>query len=910
MDAETWRRARALFDDLADLPPAQWAQRLDALNLDAALRAEVLALLEADRVEMLHTAVENQAPQMLADLADADRDAQHQGLAGQRVGAFRLLREIGRGGMGTVWLAERIEGGFVQNVAVKLIRPGWDAEEVLTRFRAERQILAGLTHPNIARLIDGGVTGDGRPWLALEYVDGVDLRQYCDRGHRDLVQRMSLFLTVCDAVSHAHARLVVHRDLKPSNLLVTDAGEVKLLDFGIAKLIDANAAPISATRVFTPEYAAPEQVRGETVTTAVDVYALGLLLYELLTGRRPYKVNNSTPAAYERAILDQEPTRPSLAVTRDGDAADAQAIAAQRDLTPQRLRRELRGDLDAIVLKALRKDPAQRYASVADLAADVINHLRQRPVSARRGNWRYHAGRFLRRHALAVGFAAAAALALVIGLGTALWQGHQARIQRDAARHSLVFMTTLFHNADPGLKKRADLSVRDLLDEGVRAIRYAFGNENTTRAELLLAMSDAYLGLDVPDPARPLVDEAGRLAEQDGDALLRAQVLEMRCRLLLSDNHAEACLPLLDRIEAMLDSRDARHVETIVHAIDARSHALAAQNRHAEIVAQSERALALLTHAPEHRRQREEIIGTLSYSLVKLNRSREAEAVLRDLLTELRGGGDVPPRIVADTLDNLGAALMAQSRNDEALALQRESLGLMEGLYGQDSPVITVKIDNLGVALYAAGKLAEARPVIERAVALNRSGGEARARGLNNALGNLGALTLQLHDDDASRRYLDEAIALSERLAMPLDSGRSLRWRGILSLAQGRYADARGDLQHSLDLLLPLYPSGHVIPLRGRNMLLATAFAEHGPAAHTPTNCSEAALIDRTFAASAEATKADAKLAHLLGQLCATPTTDTQTRSDAFAAIDAGLPGDDYRRRVVQRIIAAWSPAP
>ncbi|MEO8672979.1 MAG: serine/threonine-protein kinase [Tahibacter sp.] len=716
MDAETWRRARALFDDLADLPPAQWAQRLDALNLDAALRAEVLALLEADRVEMLHTAVENQAPQMLADLADADRDAQHQGLAGQRVGAFRLLREIGRGGMGTVWLAERIEGGFVQNVAVKLIRPGWDAEEVLTRFRAERQILAGLTHPNIARLIDGGVTGDGRPWLALEYVDGVDLRQYCDRGHRDLVQRMSLFLTVCDAVSHAHARLVVHRDLKPSNLLVTDAGEVKLLDFGIAKLIDANAAPISATRVFTPEYAAPEQVRGETVTTAVDVYALGLLLYELLTGRRPYKVNNSTPAAYERAILDQEPTRPSLAVTRDGDAADAQAIAAQRDLTPQRLRRELRGDLDAIVLKALRKDPAQRYASVADLAADVINHLRQRPVSARRGNWRYHAGRFLRRHAVASAFALMAFAALAIGLVIALVQTNEARRQRDIAvaevaksDAALDFMGRLFQSADPEAARGADLSARDLLSQGVDRMRDALKDQPGARATLLSAIGQAHRGLGMYSESLPLLEEASRLAGDSGDLRTHERAELQRAEALHGLTRFRDELGLLDRLaepadpgtaEARLRRASIEHRRGL--ALQALGDLVAAGIAYDRCLATRQALLG-----EDHRLTQEIALSEISLATL---RDREADVLplARATLAAVRRSTTERDPHRANTLGTLAMLLTNLNMLDEAETLRREEFALVQQVFGAEHPRSMVAENDLASVLYARHNYPEA----------------------------------------------------------------------------------------------------------------------------------------------------------------------------------------------------------
>ncbi|WP_257386878.1 serine/threonine-protein kinase, partial [Tahibacter caeni] len=418
MDAQRWRLVRDLFETVVDLDPQDWeAQLLRHAPDDAALRVEVLGLLHADAAATRATGMLEQAPDIVAGLAQ-ELTGRHGPAAsgactGERLGPFALVREIGRGGMGAVWLAERADGEFAQQVAIKLIRGGWDAAEAQARFRAERQILASLQHPHIAHLVDGGVGADGRPWLALDYVDGVDLHSWCDARQLDLRQRLDLFLNVCDAVAHAHQHLVVHRDLKPSNILVRRDGVVKLLDFGIAKLLDPQSASISTMRLFTPEYAAPEQVRGELVTTAVDIYALGLLLYELLSGQRPYKVDRPTPAAYERAILDQEPTRPSLSLTRD--AAQADAVAANRHLTPQRLRRELRGDLDAIVLKALRKQPQQRYASVGELVADVRRYLQRQPVAARRGNWRYRTARFLQRHAAATALGAVAVLALAAG---------------------------------------------------------------------------------------------------------------------------------------------------------------------------------------------------------------------------------------------------------------------------------------------------------------------------------------------------------------------------------------------------------------------------------------------------------------------------------------------------------------
>ncbi|MEO5625449.1 MAG: serine/threonine-protein kinase, partial [Dokdonella sp.] len=426
MTPEQWTLARALFEAALERPPADRAAFLDAAaaadpRCDAHVRDEVRAMLAADEATGDHaTELAGAAPDLLAQLDAKSSADERGGFLGVRVGPWKLVRELGHGGMGAVYLGERVDGDFQQRAAIKLVRTGWDAGELQRRFRSERRILASLDHPNIARLIDGGETIDGKPYLAMEFVDGKPLCAYCDTKRLPLIERLRLFVSICAAVAHAHRSLIVHRDLKPSNILVNTDGEVKLLDFGIARLLEPGThATSSALRMFTPEYAAPEQVRGDAVTTSVDVYALGLMLYELLTGRRPYGQAASTPAAYERAILTDEPARPSLLA----QAHDAQslALAQARVLDPNQLGASLRGDLDAIVLKALRKEPEQRYASVEAFADDVQRYLRHQPVSARRGNWRYRGGRFLQRHWLAAALGTLALAGILSGFALALW---------------------------------------------------------------------------------------------------------------------------------------------------------------------------------------------------------------------------------------------------------------------------------------------------------------------------------------------------------------------------------------------------------------------------------------------------------------------------------------------------------
>ncbi len=424
---ESWETADRIFDAALDRPASERAAFLaEACGADAALRALVERLLaEAETLDaFLSPAGALEGPfgrSLAAALDEADTPA-----AGTAVGRYRLGPELGRGGMAVVYQAERADGLFEQKVAVKLVKRGSDTDEVLRRFEQERRILASLTHPGIARILDGGAAADGRPYFAMEHVEGRPIDAWCDERRLTVGARLRLFVRVARAVEHAHHNLIVHRDLKPSNILVTPEGHPKLLDFGIAKLLeDAGAPDITGTdvRVLTPAYASPEQLRGEPVTTASDVYQLGLLLYILLTGVHPYRGARDSAAALTRAILEEDPPRPSLAVAT-GEARDAKDRALARGLGPEKLARSLAGDLDTIVLAALRKDPEQRYGDVGQLVDDVERHLRFEPVRARRAGTVYRVERFVRRHWLLVTVAGLGLAGLSAGLFVA---GREAR---------------------------------------------------------------------------------------------------------------------------------------------------------------------------------------------------------------------------------------------------------------------------------------------------------------------------------------------------------------------------------------------------------------------------------------------------------------------------------------------------
>ncbi|HET9803741.1 MAG TPA: serine/threonine-protein kinase, partial [Candidatus Acidoferrum sp.] len=336
---------------------------------------------------------------------------------GRKIGHYTVLEQIGVGGMGEVFSAVRSDGQFDQKVAIKLVRSTAASGVVLDHFRNERQILAGLDHPNIARLLDGGTTEDGTPYIVMELVTGKPIDEYCDSRKLSISHRLELFRQVCAAVQYAHQHLIVHRDIKPGNILVTEDGTPKLLDFGIARIFDASGI-VAATqyRSFTPDYASPEQLRGEPLSTATDLYSLGVVLYHLLTGRSPYRVDHRAPGKLATAITKDEPERPSTSVTRAETGSTQEFLSENRETTPVLLQKRLSGDLDYILLKALRKEPELRYSSVEQFSEDLHRHLERRPVLARKGTWNYRAGKFIRRNRAAVAAAGLVTATLIAGL--------------------------------------------------------------------------------------------------------------------------------------------------------------------------------------------------------------------------------------------------------------------------------------------------------------------------------------------------------------------------------------------------------------------------------------------------------------------------------------------------------------
>src|SRR5262245_195844 len=475
MTPESWRRVGELFHQALDVATGErraWVE--SACDGDADLLREVNSLLQND--QEARAFVQDQVRAGVRHFVDAERTRR----APERVGPYRLIREIGRGGMGTVYLAERDDDQYQIKAAIKLVTPGMDTDFVLQRFRRERQILARLDHPNIARLLDGGTTAEGLPYIVMEYVAGRRISEYCREARLTTGQILTLFLNVCAAVAHAHRHFIVHRDIKPGNILVTSDGVAKLLDFGICKLLHSEPVRAGDTlaeggRLMTPDYAAPEQIRGEPVTIAADVYALAGVLYELLTGRTPHRLNNLSFLEVERAICEQEITRPSA-------AGQDPAIA-----------KRLRGDLDAILLQALDKDPQRRYPTVTQFADDIRRHLNKLPVQAHQPRLSYRLRKLAARHAAA--FTAAAIIAVLLAAG-AVFSVRQTRLAQLKLRNAGALASTFLFNVDdairnlPGAAPAREIIVRAGLNY-LDGLAPAAENDPQLQAEL----AHAYLRL-------------------------------------------------------------------------------------------------------------------------------------------------------------------------------------------------------------------------------------------------------------------------------------------------------------------------------------------------------------------------------------------------------------------------------
>lgn len=713
-----WQMVAQVFDAASGRCGAERAGYLDdACGEDVALRAEVESLLaQAERDgDFLERPLSAEAPQVLRSLAGiAD------GLVGARLGDYVVDQVVASGGMGTVYRAH-VHDDPQSEVAVKVVRADVDGQQVADRLRREGEVLARLEHPNIARFIESSTTPDGRPFYVMAFIDGEQILTACDRRRLSIRARLELFCQVCTAVEHAHRNLIVHRDLKPANVLVDAAGEPHLVDFGIAKVLDvavtgASPSP-AATRLMTPEYASPEQARGENATTASDVYSLGMILFELLTGRAPYRFATYSPVEIARVVSEVEVSRPSEFLTEGGGDRELAEIADRRGLSPAQLRRRLADDLDNIVMVALRKEPERRYATVAQLTEDVRRHLRGLPVTARPDTFFYRAAKFARRHRVAVAMSLAVGVALALGVVGVVWQGGVAREEARTAQEVTDLMVEVLGGGDAD--QRTNLTARQFVDRAAARVAENADLQPAVRATLLDAFGRMYAKLGDYGQSetflrRSLALRREVLAPDDPD------VAETECALAVAQlrlGYPESATQPLQ--QAIATARAAGNEPLLAKALDALALAkkyggdrVAAEALFREVLAIRRRICG-----PNDRA----IAATMnSLASVRWNQGdlEETGALLRAARTVHEANGQEDHPGLAQVVNNLGVLSGTQGDHDAAICLLQEALAMRERLFGASHPLVAETLYSLGEVLVDAHRSVDGEVVLRRCLAI------------------------------------------------------------------------------------------------------------------------------------------------------------------------------------------------
>ena len=769
---ERWRLVESLFHRVADADPDDRPRLLDELCAgDTALRRELESLLlSADRtLEGLRRPVQQAAE----SITHSDVVGE-----GKLIGAYRLMRLLGEGGMGTVYLAARADEQYQQRVAIKVLHSTLGlSQAMLLRFRAERQILAGLEHPNIARMLDGGMTPDGLPYLVMEYVDGSPIHEYCRRHELTVEARLRLFHSVCAAVEYAHHNLVVHRDIKPANILVTAGGVPKLLDFGIAKLLDpaldAAAPTRTAERMMTPEYASPEQILGEPVTTATDVYGLAVLLYELLTGKRPFVVDTHSPLEIARVVCQQEPEPPGVSP-----------------------------DLDKIVLMGMRKEPGRRYASAADFASDVQAYLDGFPLRARTDSLGYRTERFLRRHRTAAATALLVAL-LLVGFSIAMGiLARRANREQALAQREAEFLAGMFRAATPDAARGHIPTARDLLDRGAERVDRELAAEPEVRAAMLQNIASAYRSLGLYDQALAIAKRAYELDARlygPGDAKLAAP-LELLAELDRDKANYKEAEPLLGRLVAIRRKTLGPTDLLLARALAFQGECLYQDDKDKEAEPILREALAVYrANGPDAGPDARNYLALL---LERKGAYDEAGSLLREAvgITRRTGGPDSPEYALA--LHNLAGALIDQGDLSGAERMLRESLAIRRKVLGHDHPELVYSLNNLGFVLVEKGEAEAAAPYLREALDLCLAHyGEVHPR-TGGARNGWARVLLAQGDYEGAEREFRRALEIFEKIGGPVSwsTASVLSNIGLVELDRGRFAEADKLVSQALEM--------------------------------------------------------------------------------------------------------------
>ncbi len=717
MDNQQWEKIKALFNEALNMPAAEredWL--LQNVADDKEIYHQVLHLLETDGEQ--NSSITHAVASGLRTLISAQFSIRK----GDRLGAYEIIELLGEGGMGAVYEARRVDEEFQQCVAIKLIHAASVNSLTLQCFQTERQILANLNHPNIARLLDGGTTEQGLPYLVMEFVEGKPIIEYCQHNRLNIELRLKLFLQVCDAVRYAHENLIVHRDIKPANILVSAEGQVKLLDFGIAKILQGDSPTLAASdtrsevRLLTPENATPEQVLGQAITTRTDVYALGNLLYQMMTEQKLFDFEQENRLALEHLICQQTPQKPSQSISPQFSLLQKKALSRVNNSTAK-LKKSLQGDLDTIILKALQKEPERRYQSVEQLIDDVQRHLKKFPIRARPDSLACRAGRFFQRNRLLASVASLFAVSVVIFIIVVLIQSNalkkqtaRALLEADNARQISDFMIGIFKSSDPNVNAGETLSARQLLDNGQQKID-ALDDKPLLQSRMLLTIGRVYQKLGDYDRALEFIKRAVKLIDNNpqADILLRDIMITNRADLEFELGDYSAAEASYRESLALLTMLKQPDEDLIINSQLGLVAALTELSQNAEALPIQQQLLKRqIEKHGENSAEAGEAWTYLGQVLRKLSRHDEAEAALKKGLVVKRAAYGNHHLETAHTLNQLARTLTFTRKYDEAEKYALEGLQIRRDIHKTDNVEIAASLGNLAHIKTAAGQYSEA----------------------------------------------------------------------------------------------------------------------------------------------------------------------------------------------------------
>ncbi len=825
MDQQQWKKINRIVDTALDLSKKEQSIYIqEECKGNKQLKrqvTELIASIEQSDTENFLGDTDDYPLHLAREISEQETEKHTSSLLGTTIGKYKLIDLIGHGGMGSVFLAERSDEAYEKKVAVKILRRGMDTPSNIARFKRERNILANLEHPNIARLLDGGLTEEGMPYLVMEYVNGTPLLQYCDKNKLSIEKRLALFEQVCSAVQHAHQNTIIHRDLKPSNILVDTKGEVKVLDFGIAKLMDpdedgATFQTRTGARMLTLGYAAPEQLESQPITTATDSYVLGILLFELLAGVHPFDMDDKKLVEIEEQIREEQPKAPSETFS-ELSSQKQQQIGETRNISPNALISTIKGDLDAIVLKALRKEPDHRYSSAEQLLEDINRRKTDLPIIAREDTFRYNASKFIKRHKTRLS-AAAGFLLFIIGF-TAFYtlqitqERNKAQLEAQKAQEVSKFLTDMFRASNPYYNPQDTVTAATFLKRGEERIDQ-LENQPEVQAQLLEVMGRAYTEIGRFEKASPLLQKSLRLRKtyQGTTSIAYSQSLDALVVFQrLRGNFAEAESLTRESI-SIIRNNPPKNETLLSNGLNELGLILDQRGKYQEADSVYKAVLQIQQrlYEPSHPKLAH-TYNNRAGVLRKQGQYEKAEGLYRKALTIWKKKkGDIHPSTAMGYHD-LALVLNQQGQLEKADSLYHKGLEIDKQLYKPPNRQIAQSYNNIGIFYGQQGRYQDSKPYLTKAVAMRRKLFSEFHPKLAESLNNLGRLYIELENYEKAHPYLEEALEIDRENfgeKHPYVAG-DLANLARIEKENGSLNMAENHLRKSLSIFRATLPSDH-----------------------------------------------------------------------------------------------------